>query len=259
MNNNYETKKNMSFLSYGVICYKKDKENKSKILLIRRKDTIGYIEFLRGKYDVDNDDYIINLIDFMTIEEKERILNVSDFDELRNMLGMSKKNTIHRQEYNEASIKFNKLLDGNRLRDLFKRSTSNWTEAEWGLPKGRKHQRENNMTCAVREFQEETLVNLDDILVLYNVKPLEEVYKGINGITYKHIYYFGEYIGGDNKEIKLDKTNNLQMSEISDIRWADVDKCSELLRPYYVDKLNIIKKGFQIIDNKDVFFEDLII
>ena len=65
-----------------------------KIILIRRKDTIGYVEFLRGKYNVNNDKYILKLMNLMTVEEKERILQVMNFDKLRDILGMNKKHNL---------------------------------------------------------------------------------------------------------------------------------------------------------------------
>ena len=42
-------------LSYGIICFTNDKY----ILMIQRKDSINYIEFLRGKYKVDDTKDII--------------------------------------------------------------------------------------------------------------------------------------------------------------------------------------------------------
>ena len=42
--------------SCGIIMYKRV-NNTFKYLMIQRKDSIGYIEFLRGKYDIDNIDY----------------------------------------------------------------------------------------------------------------------------------------------------------------------------------------------------------
>ena len=41
-----------------------------KIVMIRRKDTIGYVEFLRGKFSIQKDDYIIKLFDMMTKTRK---------------------------------------------------------------------------------------------------------------------------------------------------------------------------------------------
>ena len=60
--------------SYGLICYNdfvsKTKKNNYisnyKIVMIRRKDTIGYVEFLRGKFNIEKEDYIIKLFDMMT-------------------------------------------------------------------------------------------------------------------------------------------------------------------------------------------------
>ena len=44
-------------LSYGIILYKVVNKN-IKYLHIRRKDTIGYVEFLRGNYSLENNSYI---------------------------------------------------------------------------------------------------------------------------------------------------------------------------------------------------------
>jgi hypothetical protein len=44
-----------------------------EFLLIQRKDTLGYVEFMRGKYNVSNVDYIQTLFHQMTHTELERI------------------------------------------------------------------------------------------------------------------------------------------------------------------------------------------
>ena len=48
--------------------------------MIRRKETLGFIDFMRGKYSLQNKN-IINMIEHMTINEKENILN-ENFDKL---------------------------------------------------------------------------------------------------------------------------------------------------------------------------------
>ena len=58
--------------------------------------------------------------------------------------------------------KFNSIKDGVYLYDkstysltsLIKNSKTNWTEPEWGFPKGRRNYLENDLTCAIREFKE---------------------------------------------------------------------------------------------------------
>ena len=59
--------------SLGIICFTFH-DNKLKFLLICRKDTLGYVDFIRGKYPLYNKDYIQNIIDEMTLYEKKKIL-----------------------------------------------------------------------------------------------------------------------------------------------------------------------------------------
>ena len=39
---------------------------------------------------------------------------------------------------------------------LVKESQTNWLTPEWGFPKGRRNYQETDITCAYREFNEET-------------------------------------------------------------------------------------------------------
>ena len=45
--------------SLGIIAFRIN-DNQIQYLMIRRKDTLGYIDFMRGKYSVFNKDYIIH-------------------------------------------------------------------------------------------------------------------------------------------------------------------------------------------------------
>ena len=49
--------------------------------MIRRRNTIGFVEFLRGKYTLDNYKYILSIFSIMTTDEREQIL-ISTFNEL---------------------------------------------------------------------------------------------------------------------------------------------------------------------------------
>ncbi len=263
--NHYQRECKDPLTSYGLICYHRfiDDANKAKykIIMIRRKDTIGYVEFLRGKYGVNDDDYIVKLINMMTNEEKTRIKEVMDFDKLRDILGMTRKNNLYKNEYESARMKFNILknkiieyecdnvkVKKRKLIFLINKSTSNWNETEWGLPKGRKHQKESNINCAIREFLEETGVNKDCINILMNVKPIVELYTSINDVSYRHIYYFAEYFE-DKTDVFMNPNNKNQFIEISDINWFNKEDAIDLIRGYYPEKKNAIKKGFEIINS----------
>lgn len=68
--------------SYGVIVFRTSPVTQEReYLMIRRKDTLGYIDFMRGKYSVSNQTYILNMIHQMTVQEKNK-LKCFTFDEL---------------------------------------------------------------------------------------------------------------------------------------------------------------------------------
>ena len=59
--------------------------------MICRKDTLGHIDFMRGKYNVTNKPYILNMLNQMT-EELAVVLG-SNYNDMRNkVLRALKKN-----------------------------------------------------------------------------------------------------------------------------------------------------------------------
>ena len=79
-------------------------------LLIRRKNSLNYVEFIRGKYDINNFDYLIKTFNLITIPEKEMIKNKS-FQYLWKDLWGSNTN-IDNLEYKESLEKFTLLKNG---------------------------------------------------------------------------------------------------------------------------------------------------
>lgn len=70
--------------SFGVIVFRVN-QGRREYLMIRRKDTLGYIDFMRGKYGVNDFHYILNMVKQMTVRERQGLLDYS-FDTLWNML-----------------------------------------------------------------------------------------------------------------------------------------------------------------------------
>ena len=61
-------------ISIGIITIRFNEEkNCYEYLLICRKDSLGYIDFLRGKYPLYNEKYILRLINEMSIKVKESV------------------------------------------------------------------------------------------------------------------------------------------------------------------------------------------
>ena len=126
-------------------------------LLIRRKNSLNYVEFIRGKYDVNNLDYLERSLNFITIDERIMIENYS-FEELWKDLWGEKIINNNNSEFNESKEKFNLLKKGIiikkndiniffNLSKLIKDVTYNFKEPEWGFPKGRRNSKEKNIEC----------------------------------------------------------------------------------------------------------------
>jgi hypothetical protein len=79
-------------------------------LMIRRKDTIGYIDFIRGKYLLQDEQYIINMFKQMTDLEKRNILE-QNFKTLWDNLWKNVQSTtsLYKTEEETSRGKFNKL------------------------------------------------------------------------------------------------------------------------------------------------------
>jgi 8-oxo-dGTP pyrophosphatase MutT (NUDIX family) len=224
-----------------------------KFLLIRRKHTLGYIEFIRGRYKTDNIDGIIFLFQQMTSEEITRIAESKSFDELwDDMWGNSDKKNMFHQEFEKAKAKYTELANGESelgLQFYIKNISPAWDQAEWGFPKGRKNKNESNQECAMREFEEETGYKPEEYEIL-NIDPMIEEFIGTNGIKYKHVYYIG--ITNTINEPILNKNNIHQRDEIGAIGFCTYSECVSLIRPYHIERKKIINKLYMQIMNKIV-------
>jgi len=242
-------------ISTGVILFKKQ-NNKLYYLLVQRKDTLGFVEFMRGKYNLENVTYINKLFQIMTKKERDSIIQFS-FDKLWNNLWMKQNNKLYHNEYDSSKKKFNKLKKGfnNKsefisLTNLNKNNIVYWTEPEWGIPKGRRNQKESNLECAIREFSEETGIDKKNLNILYQIDPLEELFSGTNNIRYKHIYYVAAANNNiKNMNFKIDKTNMDQVSEISNIKWHSLTDALNNIRSYNIEKKNVLEKLHKLLIN----------
>lgn len=227
-------------------------KNNIKFLLIQRKHTLGYIEFIRGRYNIENVDGIIFLFKQMTQEEIERI-GVLTFDELWDDLWSNNKNkTVYHTEYTHAKYKFGKLKKGtdNNILGLnfyVENVPATWSCPEWGFPKGRRNYQEDNMMCAIREFSEESGFDDSEFILLDKVVPFNEQFIGTNGINYKHIYYLA--LASTDKLPSVNPDNQNQISEIGAISWCTFEECIKLLRPYHIERRKILTKLYMYLMN----------
>ena len=222
-------------LSYGIVLY----NDKDEIVMIERKDSISYIEFIRGKYKLEDSEYIQLLFNRMSVLEKDILLN-NEFNILWNNLWYS--NISSKKDYMKS---YNKFISID-LKNYINNSTINYLNNEWEIPKGRRNLNETDLECAIREFQEETNISLNDYNLLKNVEPFEEEYMGSNNTVYKNIYYIAK-IKDNNYNLHIDKQNEDQVSEIRSIKWFTRNDCLTRIRDYSDYKLNVVDKIFNFI------------
>ena len=235
--------------SYGIILFRSSLKG-LQFLMLRRKDSFGYIDFMRGKYSPYNIDHIQNIINEMSVDEKNKLLNDS-FDNLWDNMWGNIKNLQYKNEESVSSKKFDLIKSGVildevkiTLKDIIEKSDTKWKETEWEFPKGRRNYQENDLDCAIREFEEETGIYKSSINIIENVVPFEETFIGTNHKSYKHKYFLA-YSKENNFE---DNLENYQKTEVSKLEWKTIDECLESIRPYNLEKKQIITNINKVLE-----------
>jgi 8-oxo-dGTP pyrophosphatase MutT (NUDIX family) len=252
-------------LSYGIVLFKinLDKKNikdKIQILLLERKHTYSYMDFIRGKYSFKSIQDINKLklaINNMTITEVESILKF-DFDtlwcKLWNIKTPQQLQTRFKKEYKYSKDKFNILK--NKENYIFENGFTKYLKnikntlyknPEYGFAKGRRNNKETDFECAIREFTEETNYNINDINILNYDRTFDEHYLAQNNIQYKHKYYIA--LCNTNKKPYIDIHNAEQINEIKSIKWCSLDDTFKSIRKYEKWKYILVKEVFNYLIN----------
>lgn len=215
---------------------------KTKFLMIQRKDTMGFTDFVRGKYPDDPSEskkILPIFLNEMTEQEKQSLLTKS-FDEIWRTLWVNHDSKCFKNEYEYAYRKFQKLDIPNLIQEFGK---SKFTFQEFGFPKGRRNMKETNIACAEREFFEETGYDKNCYDFIKNYPTIHEEFVGTNGVRYRHIYYLVK-IKDDAPPAKIDYKNKIQTGEVQNIGWFTYDECMSVIRPYDIAKKQVIKKVY---------------
>lgn len=232
--------------SIGVISIRKNSNtSNTEVLLVCRKDTLSFVDFMRGKYNLDDKTFILNLFNKMTTRERQFILD-NEFSILWNYLWGNNNVNQYKNEEKMSRIKFNELKSGYTFNnisynmfDIINLCTEYYKEPEWGFPKGRRNYQERDLVCGLREFEEETGYDKSDITLINNILPLEEIFTGSNFKSYKHKYFLGYFNN------LCEPRKEFQTFEISKILWVNLEEAHNYIRDYNIEKKNVL---FDIIN-----------
>ena len=245
--------------SYGVIPFRIVWDAKTKMcypeyLMVQRKDSLNYVEFIRGKYMIENKQYILKMFSNMTEMERTGIVSCANFDDLwKNLWQISDCQAFYK-EYSEAKKKFETIKTGYYVRNdhgemtffdfdfILKHTTSTINESETGFSKGRRSINESDFACAIREFREETGIHPSN-LELVDQKPFDEIFLGSNKVRYRHVYYLAHC----KNPVDLSK---YQTREIRSVKWLRYEDAQKKIRKFNVERRELLTRVHYIILRK---------
>lgn len=254
--------KNKYKTSYGIaLCrFNNNKNFQSEIIMVKKRYTYHYFNFIFGYYKKYNTKYIQYLFNNMTFGEKIDILSMKfssmwyrlwlydpeNNHTINKMYNENEKNYyINLKCYFRKKSKFESSFlydNGKKLKGFINNSTDSVTP--WEIPKGGINMNETALECAQREFEEETGIKSCNYTILWDIKPIIVSHTDDN-VIYRSVYYIA-YLNNDSKWVPKIKFNiNSQLSEIEEVRWVSLNEIQFL-------NLNKTSKNYLVKNYKKI-------
>ena len=210
--------------SYGIACCKSTSTG-VVLLLIKKRFTYAYFDFVFGKYDVKDTRKLRDLFGRMTYWEKMLIME-GDFNNMWNRLMNTNKNVKFVKSdiencYSAKKQRFESLFrsDQRKLREALHNTPI--ADPIWELPKGHPIKGEKPIDTAIREFKEETGGTLADYDILYDCRPIVQSYKSGKNT---HIVTYFLAVAHHNWVPKLDFSSYEQTLEVECVRLLPLEQ-----------------------------------
>jgi 8-oxo-dGTP pyrophosphatase MutT (NUDIX family) len=232
--------------SYGLIVYSLDSENIPYFLLYQRRDNFEYMDFLRGIWH--KQEMLPPLFSAMSNDERQRLRQYT-FQELWDDLWVEHNCRIYRDGFARAKRKYDSVK--HLIPYILDSTSSDINDTPWGFPKGKKNNfHENPITCAVREFKEETHIHVDKENIV-NEQPYIERFQGSNDKKYSTYYYLTKIpnIVYPKKIITSGRIRSEAISEeASNLKWVSYPKILSYLHPRRQVIIEQVMKDLKLIE-----------
>ncbi len=209
--------------SLGIILISRDL---SKVILIKKRYTYEFDDFLHGKYDPLRMDQMRNLFSNMTLEEK-LIIKSRNYEHMWFHKHLGQGNPLLHQK---GSRRFFEAFGNGRDQewaDLLRiiNGTTYKTSTMYEFPKGRKNDKnEPNIITAMREVEEETHIKTGDYRLVPHIKKTTSKVEG--GVRYLCIYYVAVVTKPVNPCIRI--TSAEQCFEVSEVGWYSLSEIQKI-------------------------------
>ena len=224
-----------------------------EFLMIQRRDSLGFIELMRGRYKITDLDYIRLHMNEITQDERDRYCE-GPFEELWNGMWGLDHSHLYKNEYETAKAKWEQIHKGIVIngKTLTSRHIADSCDVapdtpEWGFPKGRRDSQESDYICAMREMFEETGVKESSVIPIQNLDPLIESFFGSNHVHYCHKYFL-VWVPRE-LNIEFDTANEHMRKEIGDLKWVCLEDGLKYIRPRNVEKKEVLLRAASIFRN----------
>lgn len=225
--------------------------------MVKKRYTFYFVKFIMGHYTASDDVKLIHLFNRISNEEKIEI-ETMDFDRMWYQVWreIPQVNTDMHAWFlrckRKFEMNFSTLIDQQRLRSCLSQSTS--SDPMWEIPKGKRNPDEAELTCALRELQEETGVPSSSCRVIPETMEMRYV---DDKATYVNKYF----LAFETNTIPLDQRYRTrsskprlsfhdarQISEVIGVRWMS------LVEIKFLDQTNrftqIIGNMFKVMRTK---------
>jgi ADP-ribose pyrophosphatase YjhB (NUDIX family) len=229
--------------SCGIILHRFNEKHEHEFLLLRKRHTHAFNDFVLGKY-ADIGRSLNYLLSNMTREEL-LLVNSLDFAMLWYHVWLSKEKTAN---FISKEHKFNSCFINYDGGESFRRRLKNITPngfIQWEFPKGRPQRDETDLMCAVRELKEETGINKSDYYIIPGAVRYDNFCH--SGTRYSFKYFMAcAYANLNYKSLNSQTIDCNDFCEIGDVKWFTVDKI------HFIDDKkkhlqNIIKPALAIV------------
>uniref|UniRef100_A0A6C0KNU9 Nudix hydrolase domain-containing protein n=1 Tax=viral metagenome TaxID=1070528 RepID=A0A6C0KNU9_9ZZZZ len=225
-----------------------------EFLLIQRRDSLGFIELMRGRYKITDIDYIRLHLGAITDEERNKYRE-GPFEKLWSGMWGLDHSHLYKNEYEIAKGKWEQIHTGVTdlqgkfwtIEEIIASAPPAPATPEWGFPKGRRDAQESDYVCAMREMFEETGVKESQVIPIQNLEPLVESFFGSNHVHYCHKYYI-VWVPAEIK-VEFDDANDTMRREIGNLKWFSLSEALKHLREENIEKREVLLKAASMFRN----------
>ncbi len=209
--------------SFGIILYT-IKEGKKIILICKRIASLQYLDIFNNRCPISKVEMYVQKC---TPFEKE-MLRRDNFNDIYN------DSFSNHREYEEMAIRWKKIRPHVQI--ALKNNFAGEQCCMYSFPKGKKKYGETPEDAALREFEEETRISVNDITKTEH-PPYTVSFKGSDDKFYKTVYYV--YKCDDIIDINKHfinspfETRQYRISEeMEELLWVPIDEVDEYLEPH---------------------------